>query len=124
MSRKAPARRHAGVSRPVRQERDRKVGHLDQGQRGDHGLTASSSGLPGLSQLDFAVDLVGEANAAERHRRAGGEGLIAFEPALHKGLADRLLDLALAVTPSALRNFRMLALKTSSFMATSFATVP
>ena len=29
-----------------------------------------------------------------------------------------------AVTPSALRNYRMLALKTSSFMATSFAPVP
>ena len=42
MSRKAPAPRHAGISRPVRQERDRKEGHLDQGQRGDRGLTASS----------------------------------------------------------------------------------
>src|SRR5262249_15121963 len=52
-------------------------------------------GLPGLSQLDFAVDLVGEADAAERHRRAGGEGLIALEPALRKGVADRLFDLAL-----------------------------
>jgi len=71
--------------------------------------------LPGLSQLDFAVDLVGEADAAERHGRVGGEGLIALEPALRKGVA---------VTPSALRNFRMLALKTSSFMATSFAPVP
>ena len=50
--------------------------------------------MPGLSQLDFAVDLVGEADAAERHRRAGGEGLIALEPALRKGLADRLFDLA------------------------------
>src|SRR5262249_45815791 len=90
--------RHTGISRPVRQQRDRKVGHPDQGQRGDRGLTASSIesvALPGLSQLDFAVDLVGEADAAERHRRAGGEGLIAFEPALHKGLADRLFDLAL-----------------------------
>src|SRR5262249_17926652 len=42
MSRKAPAPRHAGVSRPVRQERGRKVGQPDQGQRGDRGLTASS----------------------------------------------------------------------------------
>src|SRR5262249_33823800 len=59
------------------------------------GLQHRARGLPGLSQLDFAVDLVGEADAAERHRRAGGEGLIALEPALHKGLADRLFDLAL-----------------------------
>src|SRR5215831_1148738 len=98
MSRKAPAPRHTGISRPVRQERDRKVGHPDQGQRGDRGLTASSIesvALPGLSQLDFAVDLVGEADAAKRHRRAGGEGLIALEPALRKGVADRLFDLAL-----------------------------
>src|SRR5262245_28382860 len=98
MSRKAPAPRHTGISRPVRQQRDRKVGHPDQGQRGDRGLTASSIesvALPGLSQLDFAVDLVGEADAAERHRRAGGGGLIALEPALRKGVADRLFDLAL-----------------------------
>src|SRR5262249_35450723 len=31
--------RHAGVSRPVRQERDREVGRADQGQRRDGGLT-------------------------------------------------------------------------------------
>src|SRR5262249_43803892 len=59
------------------------------------GLQHRVRGLPGLSQLDFAVDLVGQADAAERYRRAGGEGLIALEPALHKGLADRLFDLAL-----------------------------
>src|SRR5262245_50287193 len=51
--------------------------------------------MPGLSQLDFTVDLVGEADAAERHRRAGGEVLIALEPALREGLGDRLFDLAL-----------------------------
>src|SRR5262249_40941680 len=59
------------------------------------GLQHRARGLPGLSQLDFAVDLVGEADAAERHRRAGGEVLIALEPALREGLADRLFDLAL-----------------------------
>src|SRR5262249_23667944 len=58
-------------------------------------LQHRARGLPGLSQLDFAVGLVGEADAAERHRRAGGEGLIALEPALRKGLTDRLFDLAL-----------------------------
>src|SRR5262249_32256789 len=61
----------------------------------DARVAKRARGLPGLSQLDFAVDLVGEADAAERHRRAGGEGLIALEPALRKGVADRLFDLAL-----------------------------
>src|SRR5215470_12415195 len=61
----------------------------------DARVAKRACGLPGLSQLDFAVDLVGEADAAERHRRAGGEGLIPLEPALRKGLADHLFDLAL-----------------------------
>src|SRR5262249_16884016 len=61
----------------------------------DARVAKRARGLPGLSQLDFAVDLVGEADAAERHRRAGGEGPIAVGPALRKGVADRLFDLAL-----------------------------
>ena len=137
----------AGISRPVPQGRDRKMGGADQGQRRERGLArprhdvrhrrrqaadrppvrqvcglsaqpGTAAGTGGASfQLDLALDLVREADAAERDGGLGGKFFVAFELAVRHGLAHRLLDLALGTSrPSVLRNLRMLLLKTSSFM--------
>src|SRR5215475_5010401 len=127
MSRKAPARRHAGVSRPVRQERDRKVGHLDQGQRGDRGLTASSIepvACPAYpSSISPLISWEKPMPPSVTVARAGKVSLPLSRPSTRAWRTAFSIS-RWAVTPSALRNFRMLALKTSSFMATSFAPVP
>jgi hypothetical protein len=57
----------------------------------------------------------------ERHRRFGRKLLIAFELAVGERLRTAFSISRWALTPSVLRNFRILALKTSSFMLVSFA---
>src|SRR5215510_13922629 len=127
MSRKAPAPRHAGVSRPVRQERGRKVGHPDQGQRGDRGLTASSIesvACPAYpSSISPLISWEKLMPPSVTVARAGKVSLPLSRPSARAWRTAFSIS-RWAVTPSALRNFRMLALKTSSFMATSFAPVP
>src|SRR5262249_49258859 len=127
MSRKAPARRHAGISRPVRQERDRKVGHPDQDQRGDRGLTASSIesvACPAYpSSISPLISWEKPMPPSVTVARAGKGSLPLSRPSTRAWRTAFSIS-RWAVTPSALRNFRMLALKTSSFMATSFAPVP
>src|SRR5215470_15573588 len=127
MPRKAPARRHAGISRPVRQERDRKVGHPDQGQRGDCGLTASSIeslAWPAYpSSISPLISWEKPMPPSVTVARAGKVSLPLSRPSARAWRTAFSIS-RWAVTPNALRNFRMLALKTSSFMATSFTPVP
>src|SRR5215471_14753747 len=98
MSRKAPAPRHAGVSRPVRQERGRKVGHPDQGQRGDRGLTASSIesvACPAYpSSISPLISWEKPMPPSVTVARAGKVSLPLSRPSA-RVLADRLFDLAL-----------------------------
>src|SRR5262245_27943479 len=127
ISRKAPAPRQAGISRPVRQERDRKVGHPDQGQPGDRGLTASSIepvACPAYpSSISPLISWEKPMPPSVTVARAGKVSLPLSRPSTRAWRTAFSIS-RWAVTPSALRNFRMLTLKTSSFMATSFAPVP
>src|SRR5215831_951810 len=108
-------------------KRDRKVGHLDQGQRGDRGLTASSIepvACPAYpSSISPLISWEKPMPPSVTVARAGKVSLPLSRPSTRAWRTAFSIS-RWAVTPSALRNFRMLALKTSSFMATSFAPVP
>src|SRR5215470_14479076 len=112
---------------PVRQERDRNVGHPDQGQRGDRGLTASSIepvACPAYpSSISPLISWEKPMPPSVTVARAGKVSLPLSRPSTRAWRTAFSISRC-SVTPSALRNFRMLALKTSSFMATSFAPVP
>src|SRR5262249_48944914 len=64
-------------------------------------LVPSGRAFP-LFQFDLAFDLVGEGDAAERHRRSRGNFLVALEPPVRQGLPHCFLDLALGTHPQRL----------------------
>src|SRR5262249_52495854 len=127
MSRKAPAPRHAGISRPVRRERDRKVGHPDQGQRGDRGLTASSiepvacpaypSSISPLISWEKLMPL------SVTVARAGKFSLPLSRPSARAWRTAFSIS-RWAGTPSALSNLRMVGCKVFLFLATLFPSRP
>jgi hypothetical protein len=59
---------------------------------------------------------VHEIDATERYHRARWKRLVTLQLAIRQGLPYRLSISRWALTPSVLRNFRMLPLKTSSFI--------
>src|SRR5215471_959720 len=99
----------------------------DQGQRGDRGLTASSIesvACPAYpSSISPLISWEKLMPPSVTVARAGKVSLPLSRPSARAWRTAFSIS-RWAVTPSALRNFRMLALKTSSFMATSFAPVP
>src|SRR5689334_12743603 len=56
-------------------------------------------------ELDLAVDRPAETHPGDRHRRLGGQLLVALEAAVGERLAHRLLDLALGGDAERLEEF-------------------
>src|SRR5262249_30683839 len=119
--------RHAGVSRPVRQERDREVGRADQGQRRDGGLTGRErrhadpiDGAPHSSSISPLISCEKAIPPSVTVALAGNFSLPLSLPSA-KAWRTAFSSSRWALTRSVLRNWRMLPLNTSSFRITAIA---
>src|SRR5215831_20284293 len=84
-------------------------------------IAALRGGISLSFQLDLAFDLVRQADAAERNRARGGNFSLPLSLPSAKAWRTAFSISRCALTPSILRNLRMLPLKMSSFMIASFA---